>query len=108
MADHVAEMESRIDWDAAAAQDEVERQQVADRLPVGTHVVDAPDPEHEPDPRVGVIVEATPDELARGEEDCCTFDPGRAYVLVEWSYPDYPEDGVEREWESPRQLTVSR
>jgi len=100
----IAEMESRIDWDAAAVEDEAERQQVAARLPVGTHVVDD---EEDPEPRIGVIVEATAEELARGEDECCTFDPGRTYVLVEWSYPEYPEDGVEREWESPRYLAVT-
>jgi len=42
-----------------------ERREVAARLPLGTRVED------EDEGRVGVIVEATADELARGEDECC-------------------------------------
>jgi len=103
----VDEMESRIGWDAAAAADEAERQQAAAHLPMGTRVIDAPDPDYCPELRTGVIVEATADELVRGADECCTFDPGRTWVLVEWTYPEIQGGGVERAWESPHQLAVA-
>lgn len=76
------------------------RREVAARLPLGTNVQDDED---DPEPRVGVIVEPTAEDLAQGEDECCCFNPGSSYVLVEWSYP---EGGVECEWESPDDLRV--
>lgn len=69
-------------------------------LPPGTGILEEDDDPGDPC-QIGVIVEPTAEELVEGERDYCGFDEDPpCYVLVAWSWPETPDEVIERRWEA--------